>query len=395
MTKHIRKEHPTESTQIHQDAEYSDEEELTDDEGLEDDSDDIKEEPQDLYRQPLDTKAMHLSRRPSEYSRNLWPLPGQAAQRPSPLHIERSTVLRSEASVQEIKLERTSSATPHRSFTDPYPDGGVEISDYTLSRANTMPNNVTAQSTMTQSHTNVSMTQQFQLRNPDNNVGLWSPRHAMQDSPTSLTHSSPSSASTRSHPMFTSQPYQLQSVDVPSHEQMQFPTHHDVLVSNTIQQPLNDMNVHEIRLDEPQQQQYSDMAPTPVHQHQYDSGIQQHVSQQDQYIAMSREASQHNMYDGPTPQSTIQQYCDDMPTTPTPAQQLEQYATSLPDAPYQQPQYLAALGSFSTSNQVFPPNNAMFQYNHAANDWWKETELEEKGWILPNRRVPEFDQWGS
>jgi hypothetical protein len=392
MTKHIRKEHPTESTQEDQDAEYSDVE--LDEEGFEDDSDEIKEEPQDLYSEPMDARKMHLSRRPSEYSRNLWPLPGQTAHRPSPLHIERSTIPRLDGPTLEIKLERTSSATPQRSLTDPYPDEDLEIADYSLSRAVTMPNNVAVPSLMPQSHTNGSMTQPLQFRNADSNSSLWSSRHAMLDSPTSATHSSPSSASSQSHPMFTSQPYQLQPVDVPSHEEMQYSHHHDMLVSNTIQQPLSDMTVHEIHLDEPQQRQYSDMAPAPVRQIQYDGGIPQHMSRQDQYLAMSRETSQHNMYDGPTPRSAIQQYRANMPATPAPTQQLSQYTNALPEAPYQQP-FPLGLGSFSAGNQVFPPNNTMFQYNNVTNEWWKDAELEEKGWIPPGRRVPEFEQWGS
>ncbi len=392
MTKHIRKEHPTVSTQEDQDAEYSDVEFL-DDEGFEDESDEIKEESQDLYSEPMEAKKLHLNRQPSEYSRNLWPLPGQAAHRPSPLHIERSTIPRSEGPILEIKLERTSSSTPQRSMTDPYPDGGLEISDYSLSRADTMPSNVAVPTILPQSHNSGSMTQPLQFRNPDSNLGLWSSRQAMQDSPTSLTHSSPSSASTQSNSMFTSQPYQLQPVDVPSHEQLQYSHHHDGLVSNTIQQPLSDMTVHEIHLDEPQQHQYSDMAAAPVHRNQY-GGIPQHISQQEQYIAMSRKTSQPNIYDGPAPRSAIQQYRNNMSVTPTPTQQLSHYTNSFPDAPYQQP-FSLALGSLSTSDQVFPSNDVMFQYNNATNEWWKDTELEEKGWILPNQRVPEFDQWGS
>lgn len=394
MTKHIRKEHPNESIQEDQDADYSDVG-LSDDDGLDDESDEIKDEPQDLYREPMEATEMHLTRRPSEYNRNLWALPGQSAQRPSPLHLDRMAIARPESCIQEIKLERHSSATPRRSLTDPFPDSDMDTCEYSLSRAGTMPNSAALSSAMPQSHANVSMASQFQLRNPDIN-GLWSPRHAVQDSPTSLTHSSPSSDSAQSHPMFTSQPYQLETVDLPSHEPMQYPSHHEIHGLSTIQQPLNDLTVHEIHLDEPQQQPFTDMSST--NQTSFDAGIQQHISQQDQFMAMSREASQHSMYDGPTPQSgfrQMQQYRDSMLATSTPKQQLSRFNTSLQDPPYGQSQYLTALGSLSTSNQAFPPNNAMFQYNHATTDWWKDTELEEKGWILPNQRVTEFDQWGS
>lgn len=388
MTKHIRKEHPNESVQDDQDADYSDVE-LSDDDGLDDDSDEIKDEPHDLYREQMEVTETHPTRRPSEYSRNLWALPGQSAQRPSPLHMDRMAIPRSESCIQEIKLERHSSATPRRSFTDPFPDSDMDICEYSLSRADTVPDNAAISSaTMPQSHANMSMAPQFQLRNIEIS-GLWSPRHSMQNSPTSLTHSSPSSDSAQPHPMFTSQPYQLQNVDLPSHEQMQFPSQHEVLDSSTIQQPLNDLTVHEIHLDEPQQPPYNGLVSAS--QNSFDAGIQQHLSQQDQFMAMSREASQHSMYDGPTPQSAMQQYRDSMLATSTPKQHVSRFYTSLQDPPYGQSQYLNALGSLSTSNQAFPPNNAMFQYNHATTDWWKDTELEEKGWILPNQRVPEFN----
>ena len=363
MTKHVRKEHPAEPFHDDQDAEYSDVE-ASDDE-LEDDSDEIKEEPQSLYQETLDAKRMHLSRPPtSEYSRNLWPLPGQTAHRPGPLHLKSSTIPRSEA-IQKIKLERLSSTTPQRSLTDPYPDNGMQSSEYSLSRADTMPSSGT-------------MPQHYQVRTSDN-VGLWSPQHAIQESPTSLSHSSPTSADSQSHPMYTSQPFQLHPVDVSPHDQMQYPQQHEVLLSSSIQQPVDDLRVHEIHLDQPQPQAYRDMASTPVHQNPFDGGIQHHVSRSDPYTAMSREVSR---------------YQDDLPPTPASTQQLPHYTTSLAEAPYQEPQYVP-LDGFSTSNQVFPPNGGIFQFNDATNEWWKDAKLEANGFLLPAQRVQEYGSWGA
>ncbi|KAL6717613.1 hypothetical protein ACLMJK_005528 [Lecanora helva] len=361
MTKHVRKEHPAEPFQDDQDAEYSDVE-ASDDE-LEDDSDEIKEEPQNLYQESLDNERMHLSRpSTSEYSRNLWPLPGQSANRPGPLHLKSSAIPRSEASAQRIKLERLSSTTPQRSLTDPYPDNGIQSPEYSLSRADTLP-------------TNGSVPQQYQLRTSDN-VGLWSPQHAIQESPTSLSHSSPRSADSQSHPMYTSQPFQLQSVDLPSHEHMHYPHQHEVI---SVQQPMDDIAVHEIHLD-PQPQAYRDMASTPVHQNPFDTGVQQHTSRSDPYnIAMSREVSH---------------YQEDVPPTPASTQQLPHYTTSLAEAPYQAPQYVP-LDGFSTSNQVFPPNGGMFQFNEATNDWWKDAKLEANGFLLPSQRIQQYGSYGA
>ena len=266
MTKHIRKEHPAEPIQDDQDAEYSDVE-PSDDEALEDDAEDIKQESNSPFRESIDNKDSRLSRPLSGYHTNLWPLPGQTAQRPTPLQLHRPTISRSEVSTHEIKLERTSSATPQRSLTDPYPDGSMR---------STGPDSMTVHSSIPRTITTSAIPPQYQFRSHDNSVGLWSPQH---DSPTSVGASSPSSASTQGHPMYTSQPYQLQSTSLPAHEQMQYP--HDGMISN-IQQPMNDLAVHEIHLDQPQQHQYRDMASTPVQQQQQYDGIPQQISQQDQ-----------------------------------------------------------------------------------------------------------------
>ena len=376
MTKHVRKEHPADSVHDDQDADYSDLEASEDD--LEDESDEIKEESQSLYQESMDAKKMHLGRQPSEYSRNLWRLPGQTAHRPSPLHLQSSTVPGSEVSTQDIKLERTSSVTPRRSMTDPYPDSPMSSHEFSLARANTIPNDVVVPSTRVQQPSNGSLPPQYRLRTADN-VGLWNPQHALQESPTSLSQSSPQSATSQPHPSYTSQPYQFDSMDV-SNESLQYPHRQEVLVGNALQQPLNDLTVHEIHL-EPQPQVYRDMASTPVHQNPFDAGIQQHVSEQEAFISMSREVSH---------------YQDDVPPTPASTQQLPHYTTSLAETPYAHHGYVpVSLGSFSASNQVFPPDNGVFQYNHAMDDWWKADKLQANGYLLPNQRVQDFNSYGA
>lgn len=51
------------------------------------------------------------------------------------------------------------------------------------------------------------------------------------------------------------------------------------------------------------------------------------------------------------------------------------YSNTPPEALLQQSHHLAPLGSFSTNNQVSPPDNGMFQYNNAADSWWDNFEL--------------------
>jgi len=362
MTKHVRKEHPAEPVQEDQDAEYSDVD-ASDDE-VEDESDEIKEEPQSLYQ---DTKHMQLGRTPSEYSRNLWPLPGQTAHRP--LHPQSSNIPHSDASAQEIRLERISSATPQRSSTDPYPDGSMQTPEYSLSRSDTIPANIAIPTSVPQSLRSDPMSQQYLLRNHDN-AGLWSPQHGIQESPTSLSQSSPRSASSQSHPLFTSQPYQ-----VSSYEQMQYPPHHEVLVQSTIWQTLDDLTVHEIHLDQPRPQTHCEMAPTPVHQNPFASSIPQHVP----HTVMSREVSQ---------------YQDDLPPALASTLQLSHHTPS--PAAYQERHFLP-LDPFSSNTQAYPALGGFYQYNEAATSWWTVEKVEANGFLLPAQRVLEesYGSWGA
>ena len=373
MTKHIRKEHPAEPIQDDQDAEYSDVE-PSDEEALEDDIEDIKEEADNPYQDSIDFKDPRLSRPLSSYHANLWPLPGQTVQRPSPLHLQRSTIPRSEASTHEIKPERTSSSTPIRSLTDPYSDGSMRSAG---------PDSVPMHPTLSHGITTSAVAQQYQFRNHDNSVGLWSPS---QDSPTSLGTSSPSSASTQAHPMYTSQPYQLQATSLPAHEHMPYP--HDGMIPN-IQQPMNDLAVHEIHLDQPQPHQYRNMASTPVQQQQqqYDDGVPQHVSQQDQYISMSRDPSQHHSYAEAPPQAAVH-YQGSVPPTPAPHQAIPQYTTTLPEeATYHPPQYLP-VENFPVGNQYYLPVNRVNHFTQSNPDWLEEFKPAHTWYHpLPNDRI--------
>ena len=363
MTKHIRKEHPAESLYEDQDAGYSDAEQ-SDDEGIEDDSDEIKEESPNLYQDPIEVKPS--VGQPSQYHRGLWRLPGQTAHRPSPIDT-RANISRSETAIQEIKLERASSNTPQRSLTSPYPDGHM---DFAMSRTQTIPDSISIPTSVPQ--VNSALPPQFQhLRN--NESGLWNPQHSMQNSPTSLSHSSPSSASTQGHPLYTSQPFQL---DIPTQEPMQYP-HHDSLVAP----------VHEIHLGEDPQQPFP-QPPTPAQHFPFDAGIRE-ISHQDYSIAMSRDVSHH--YDEPASRP-IHPDPYELPSTPAPNQQMPNYSTSMQEAQPYQSQF-SDINHYSVSNQVYPPNNALYQYNDATSDWIKDTKLEQNGWILPGQRVTDYNDW--
>ena len=357
MTKHIRKEHPAEPIQEDQDADYSDDD-VSDEEELEEDTEDSKEEsPLLLYQEPADIDQRDKpARAPSLYNRSLWRLPGETVQRPSPLRLQRP-VPRSEAPIHEIKVERSCSSTPQRSSTDPYPTGPMQSSEYSHVRADTMPNG------LPQASASAGVPPQYQLRN-DANMGLWSPQ-SLQDSPTSLTHSSPSSASTQSHPLFTPQPFQIQHVHVPT-ETISYPNHQETVP-----------NLEQLKLEQPQLHQYG--------------GVLQNTSQQDAYTNMSQNASQQQGYNGAQAQAVAQHYQNDMPPTPAATQPMPQYTAPIPEVPYQPPQFLPP-DHYPIGNQYFSPhNNGIYQYNDGS-DWWKEEVKPEDYWtLMPSQRLQGTD----
>lgn len=352
MTKHIRKEHPAEPIQEDQDAEYSDED-ASDEEEFDDDTEDSKEDSQ-LYPEPVELDQRNQSvGAPSHYNRSLWRLPGETVQRPGPLQLQRP-IPRSEAPTHEIKLERSHSSNPKRSLTAP--TGPMHTSEYSHVRADTMPDG------LSQAPASGGVPPQYQLRN-DGNMGLWSPE-SIQNSPTSLTHSSPGSASTQSHPLFPSQSYALQHVSIPP-ESMSYPDHQE-----TVQ------NLEQLKIEHSQLHQYS--------------GLPQNVRQQDAYTDMSHEVTQHQAYNGTQVQAVTQHYQSNMPATPAPTPSMAQYT----EAPYQPPQFLPP-DNYPIGNQYFSAHtNGLYQYTDGL-EWWKEEVKPEDYWtLMPSQRMQGTD-WPS
>ena len=352
MTKHIRKEHPTEPTQEDHDVEYSDDDVSEEEEEMEEETEETKEGSH-RYQEPGDLDQRHRSvGAPSTYDRNLWRLPGETVQRPSPLQLQRP-IPRSEPPIHEIKLERSCSSTPQRSLTDPYPSAPMHGSDYSHVRADTMSIDLP--------QAPASVPPQYQPRD-NSNVSLWGSQ-SLQDSPTSLTHSSPSSAATRSHPLFPSQTYQMQHVSIP--EPMSYPDHQETV-----------HNMGQLKLEQSQMRAYG--------------GLPQSVPQQDAYTSMSREASQHHGYDGNQAQSVAQIYQNDLPPTPASTQSMPQYTAPVPEAPYQPPLFLPP-DNLPIGNQFFSPHvNGIYQYNDGM-DWWKEEVKPEDYWsLMPSQRMSDW-----
>ena len=356
MTKHIRKEHPAEPMQEDHDAEYS-EDDVSDDEDLEDDTEESKEDSQLSYQDSADLEQRNQSvGAPNQYNRSLWRLPGETVQRPSPIRLQ-MPIPRSEAPIHEIKLERSCSSTPQRSVTESYPTGPIPSSEYSHVRAETMPDGLPS------APASAGVSTQYALRN-DANMSLWSPQ-SLQDSPTSLAHSSPTSASTQSHPLFPPQTYQLQHV-TKHPEPVSYPDHQETV-----------RNLEQLKLGQSQMHQYP--------------GLSQNISQQEAYTNTSREASQHHAYNGAQAQAVSQQYQSEMPPTPAPSQSLSQYTVPVHPTSYQPPQFLPP-DNYPIGNQFFSPhNNGVYQYNDGL-DWWKEEVKPEDYWtLMPSQRMQGTD----
>ena len=350
MTKHVRKEHPAETIQEDHDAEYSDDD-ASDDEVFEEGMEESKEETQLPYQEPTDLDQSRQSvGAPGHYNRSLWRLPGETVQRPSPLRLPRP-IPHSETPIHEIKLERSCSSTPQRSLTEPYPTAPMHSSAYSHVRVDTMSDG------LPHAPASAGVPSQYQLRD-NGNMDLWSPQ-SLQDSPTSLTHSSPSSATTQSHPLFTSQSYPMQHVSIP--ESLSYSEHQETVPT-----------LEQLKLEQSQLHQYG--------------GLPQNVSQSDRYTDMSRESSQHHAYHGTQAQAVTQHYQSEMPPTPIP-QSIPQYTAPVQEAPYQPPQFLPP-DNFPIGNQYFTPHiNGVYQYNDGL-EWWKEEVKPEDYWaLMPSQRM--------
>lgn len=98
MTKHFRKEHPTESLDQEEDAEFTDGEFSDDEPGLEHDVDSLSSTEYPFDHRIKTERSSNAAA--SNYNTNLWPLPAQTAQRPTS---------------HAVKMERSLSGASQRS----------------------------------------------------------------------------------------------------------------------------------------------------------------------------------------------------------------------------------------------------------------------------------------
>ena len=124
MTKHFRKEHPNESLDQEEDADYSDVEPSDDEPSLEHDVDSPSsaEYPFDHRQIKCETPSNAAA---SNYNANLWRLPAQTAQR---------------SSQHAIKLQRSLSGSSQRGIAEPAVS--PQCAGGYIPRSNTLPSNV-------------------------------------------------------------------------------------------------------------------------------------------------------------------------------------------------------------------------------------------------------------
>lgn len=343
MTKHFRKEHPTDPVKEEEDADYSD----IDDSDEEVDEENDEMSPEDPYEATgPGREATHTPSQASTYSTDLWPLPGQT--KPRHLH---GLHKRSASSTDMIKAEREFSRTPQRLFTGPYPTAHEQQPEFMLPRANTMPNHVAPPSSVPSSMADM---QQFVLE--DNRI--WHAQSALADSPTSLS----SGSSGFPEAGFSTQGYQVQAMAMTPHQVSQYPQHQ---VSEL-------QAVHDIILDDPSPQHYTNMTSAQPHQQPRYTSVPQQAHPQ---VLAAQQQGFHVSRPG-TPQ-----YPNDLPGTPGPNQPI-QYMSADP---------LYGLDTFPP--QQFVPSQAnAFNFNSPF-DMFKEFKTEDNFMQLPGQVMQ--GMWGQ
>ena len=218
MTKHFRKEHPAESIDQEEDADYSDIEQSDDEPSVDQEGEDSPDALE--YFRDLKVKSeTPVNAAASNYDASLWRLPAQTAQRSTHDHGMMNADLRSGLASQTVKMERSLSSTPQRTLTDPMRNSQMSSTRYVGNRANTMPNTVSRSSSV--------------------DMAVWQAQQ-LQESPTSMT---------------PSQPYPMQTMNVPTSAPAHY-QHQSLPIRHPDLQP-----VHDIILDDPQQGHYNQPQP--------------------------------------------------------------------------------------------------------------------------------------
>ena len=339
MTKHFRKEHPSESLNEDGDAEYSDiaesEEDPRDSTKLSRESSRSTFHPNEAFRE-----TPPAPRRASTYSANLWSLPGQSNPTSRPQSLHGALKSRRESAVELIKIERAS-RTPQRTFTDPFPDG--QDAEFMHATASSLPESIPMTCSVSHPSHGEGISQPYMAHH--GGATVWPSHTSMTDSPTSLDSAS-SSLEQQSH-AFAGQLYNEHAL---AYGGAQSIGHYNAAAQAPDLQPVQD-----IILDEPPQTHYDQIAQSqPSQRTQYASAPSQPVNSNDSVD--ERGNKQH-----PEP------FTNELPPTPIPSQALPY--TSMADLPFQDPQILPATPFETYPTPLhYPPRGNISLFN----GWGKE-----------------------
>lgn len=315
MTKHFRKEHPADALKDEEDADFSDIDDSDDDSSEQEHATDVSyDEHQVTFptSEPCRDRDMPM-REASVYSTDLWALPGRS-QASKPRSLRGPARSRRDSAVDLVKLERSLSHTPQRTFTDPYPMSHEDHAEYMQTRSNTMPQSVIMPASLPPSIIDSIM--QGHLAESSSADRVWPNHSAMSDSPTSLASSS--SGLEPAPRGYSQHPYELQSIGMARHQMTQL---------GSGQHVTDLQGVQDIVLEDLPPRKYSPVAAAQHHrQVQYTSTPQQQSRQ-------PQDLQPQQLYDN----GSLGQYPADLHPSGTPTEPL--FATPVPEQ-YQEPQAL-------------------------------------------------------
>lgn len=375
MTKHFRKEHPFDSIENdeYDDGAYSEIEPSDDEPSLDQDSEGSREQSEDASGDSDIKSEIHQTQGSNAYSTNLWALPGQSMQQPikrSRPNQLRNSIESSEMSPREIKLERSVSRTPQRTLTDPTMNTQA-ASNFVHARSNTIPQQISIPSPFSHAMSGGVLAQGYPQ--DDSQIALWHATRSLQESPTSMTNSSP--GFDHSHDAFPSHHFQIQDLNASSPTSSHYPQAQDMSFHDPNLQAVTD-----ILLDDPQQQQYTTLAQSQ--QQSYTSMPQPTTACQ--FDAMTHASLQQPQYhDAPIPQ-----YHQSLPPTPAPTQQL-QYTVPLAEPMYQEPQLIQQISS--PVGQYFLPQSVPLISSWDFKDYAMKDYKDGDSWsMMPNQVIPRY-----
>lgn len=352
MTKHFRKEHPSESLDGDDDADYSD---------IDESEEDVHGRSTELSREGSHAAFQQgtgfrdtppAPRRASTYSADLWSLPGHSSQTPPTSSGQRSMKPRCDSPSEFMKMERAAQP-PHRTCTDPFPNvqGG-----HFMPPATSLGGSVHVASSTSQPHPADGSMQSYIA--PTTGPGMWPANAVMSDSPTSID--SVSSGFDHPRSAYNGQAYQGRPLNYSFGQHInQYQAHGQAAELQPVQ---------DIILDEPSQPPHFNSLnhSTPEALQQYNGVAAQRIPE---HGGQARSLHIQGQAPNAPNKSVNAAFTDGIPSTPVSAHSLPY--SSAPELPYQEQQVQVSVPFNGYEPAVtFPPKNPFSYYS----GWDKEAK---------------------